>query len=321
MPAHRVQSFPWYHSSRQKPRRWPLALRFIKGSVHAKIIGPIVFYTLFTALVVYIDQRLNVNLGVPSTVTPSLSIVVGLLLVFRNSSSYERFWAGRQDVSHIVSNVRNLSRYFMLCGPNESDEDRQDTERVVKTLVAMLFAMRSSLREDWGIPDKEEEPEYTDLLPRGIQGHENWGVALPLELAFFVEKYIRKGHKRGNFQAPQASMLTSQVNAIIDGYGHMETIMLTPIPVCYQIHMKQVLSLYCLFLPFSIVDDWNWVAVPMVALIAFTLYGIEGIGQEIENPFGLDRNDIKMDNIVRDARQEITTLLECWKQGKEEHFL
>ena len=85
--------------------------------------------------------------------------------------------------------------------------------------------------------------------------------------------------------------------------------------------MKQVLSLYCLFLPFSIVDDWNWVAVPMVALIAFTLYGIEGIGQEIENPFGLDRNDIKMDNIVRDARQEITTLLECWKQGKEEHFL
>lgn len=208
----------------------------------------------------------------------------------------------------------------MLCAPNESDEDRLDTERVVKVLVAMLYAMRSSLREDWGIPDSEE-PDYSALLPPDIKGHENWGVGLPLELSFFVEKYIRKGHRRGNFQAPQASMLTTQLNNIIDLYGHMETIKLTPIPVCYQIHMKQVLSLYCLFLPFSIVDDWKWVSVPMVTLITFTLYGIEGIGQEIENPFGLDRNDIKMDNIIRDTRQEILVLLDCWKQGKEDHFI
>ncbi|KAF3908554.1 hypothetical protein ABW21_db0207671 [Orbilia brochopaga] len=321
MPVPRSESFPWYHSSRQKPRRWPLALRFIKGSVHATIIGPIVFYTLFTALVVFLDEHLNISLGVPSTVTPSLSIVVGLLLVFRNSSSYERFWAGRQDVGHIVSGVRNLSRYFMLNGPNDSVEDREDTEKVIKILIAMLYAMRSSLREDFGVLHQDEEPDYNSLVPPGVQGHENWGVGLPLELSFFIEKYIRKGHRRGNFQAPQAGMLTSQLNALVDSYGHMETIMLTPIPVCYQIHMKQVLSLYCLFLPFSIVDHWSWASVPMVALIAFTLYGIEGIGQEIENPFGLDRNDIKMDNIIRDTRQEVLVLLECWKQGKEDHFI
>lgn len=85
--------------------------------------------------------------------------------------------------------------------------------------------------------------------------------------------------------------------------------------------MKQVLSLYCLFLPFSIVDEWSWLSVPMVTLITFTLYGIEGIGQEIENPFGLDRNDIKMDAIIQDARQEIMVLLECWKTGKEDQFI
>ncbi|KAF3930585.1 hypothetical protein ABW19_dt0204483 [Dactylella cylindrospora] len=285
------------------------------------IIGPIVFYTLFSVLVVYVDQHLNISLGVPSTVTPSLSIVVGLLLVFRNSSSYDRFWVGRQDVGRVVCGVRNLARYFMLCAPNETDEDRLDTEKTVKVLVAMLYAMRSSLRADWGVPELEEEPEYTALLPPGLQGHENWGVGLPVELAYFIEKFIRKGHKRGNFQAPQASMLTGQLNGIIETYGHMETIKFTPIPVCYQIHMKQVLSLYCLFLPFSIVDEWTWLSVPMVTLITFTLYGIEGIGAEIENPFGLDRNDIKMDSIIRDARQEIMVLLECWKSGKEEQFI
>lgn len=112
----------------------------------------------------------------------------------------------------------------MLCAPNETDEDKADTEKVVKVLVAMLYAIKSSLRADWGLPEEEDEPEYKALIPRGMTGHEAWGVGLPLELAFFVEKYIRKGHRRGNFQAPQASMLTSQLNAIIDTYGHMETI-------------------------------------------------------------------------------------------------
>ena len=96
---------------------------------------------------------------------------------------------------------------------------------------------------------------------------------------------------------------------------------LTPIPVCYQIHHKQVLALYCLFLPFAMVDEWYWLSVPTVALVTFTLYGIEGIGQEIENPFGLDKNDIKFEAVCRDTRQEILVLLENWKRGKEEQFI
>jgi len=321
----RAESFPWFHSSRHKPRRWPLALRFSKGSIHSAVIGPILFYTLFTILVVYVDQHLNINLGVPNTVTPSLAIVVGLLLVFRNSSSYDRFWTGRQDIGHIVAGVRNLSRYFMLSGPNESDLDRQETEKVVKILVSFLYALKDNLRDDWGAlvtsQDEAAPVEYTSLLPTGLTGHEHLGAGLPVELAFAVERYIRNGYRRGNFQPPQSAMLTAQLNAILDAFGHMETIKYTPIPVCYQIHMTQVLSLYCLFLPFSIVDEWNWLSVPMVALVTFTLYGIEGIGQEIENPFGLDRNDIKMEAILRDTRQETLVLLECWKSGKEEHFI
>lgn len=52
----------------------------------------------------------------------------------------------------------------------------------------------------------------------------------------------------------------------------------------------------------------------MVAFIAFTLYGIEAIGAQLEDPFGYDRNDIKLDNIVEDLRTETTVLLENWKR-------
>ena len=65
------------------------------------------------------------------------------------------------------------------------------------------------------------------------------------------------------------------------------------------------------------VDSMGWWAAPIVALITFTLYGIEGIGSQLEDPFGYDKNDIQMDAIVEDTRQEITVLLDEWKRGGE----
>jgi predicted membrane chloride channel (bestrophin family) len=58
----------------------------------------------------------------------------------------------------------------------------------------------------------------------------------------------------------------------------------TPIPTGYIIHQKQVLALYLMILPFSVVDIMGWSGVPVMALTAFTLYGIEGIGRQLEDP-------------------------------------
>lgn len=64
-------------------------------------------------------------------------------------------------------------------------------------------------------------------------------------------------------------------------------------------------------------DRWT---VPIITLICFTLYGIEGIGEELEDPFGYDKNDIKIDAIIEDARQEVLVLLEGWKKGSDEYY-
>lgn len=65
----------------------------------------------------------------------------------------------------------------------------------------------------------------------------------------------------------------------------------------------------------------GWLAVPTIALICFTLYGIEGIGHELEDPFGKDKNDIKIDAIIEDLKQEVMTMLENWKNDGEEYRL
>lgn len=62
------------------------------------------------------------------------------------------------------------------------------------------------------------------------------------------------------------------------------------------------------------VVDMGWFAVPMTALVVFTLYGIDGIGSQLEDPFGYDRNDINMDAIVEDIRAEVLVLVDEWKR-------
>lgn len=43
------------------------------------------------------------------------------------------------------------------------------------------------------------------------------------------------------------------------------------------------------------------------------------IGEELEDPFGGDKNDIKMDAIISDCKQEVMVLLDSWKRDGEEY--
>lgn len=75
-------------------------------------------------------------------------------------------------------------------------------------------------------------------------------------------------------------------------------------------------------LPFALVDDMGWWAVPVVVMVTFTLYGIDGIATQLEDPFGYNRNDIKMDFIIEDIRNEIAVLLDEWNRvGDGEMFI
>ncbi len=146
-------TFPLYNSSRKKPRRWPLVLRFIKGAVHQDIAVPVLFHAAFAALVVYLDLVREDRLALPSSTIPSLSIVVGLLLVFRNQTSYDRFWQGNQYLTTVVTCIRNLTRTFLACSYNSNtsltDVERADTERTVRILLALIYATKNHLRAEW----------------------------------------------------------------------------------------------------------------------------------------------------------------------------
>ena len=79
----RQSTYPLSYSSRHKPRRWPLVLRFVKGSIHSEIAVPVILHSAWAALIVYLNGLTDGDFALPNGIIPSLSIVVGLMLVRR----------------------------------------------------------------------------------------------------------------------------------------------------------------------------------------------------------------------------------------------
>ena len=178
------------------------------------------------------------------------------MLVFRNQTSYNRFWEGRNHLTTIITSVRNLTRAFITSSYNHTRKtplpmenphrlaERADTETALKNLLCILFATRNHLRADWGafsdmsphghrLAFTELSADFEDLRPPGLIGYSHKGLGVTLQFAALVESYIQRGVARGWWAPPQASQLTTQVNSIISAYGTMETIRLTPVPVAH----------------------------------------------------------------------------------------
>lgn len=235
----------------------------------------------------------------------------------------------------VITSVRNLSRSFCSvsskAGQPLSGKDKEDIECTVRILMAIPSTIKSHLRAEWGAvwapvtardalngtTKPRLNPDYVALLPLGLQLREDEGLGLPVELSCLIEGFIKRGVESDWFLPPQASQLWVQVNNLIEAYGKMETIRTTRFPVAYSIHQRQVLALLGTMVPFAIAKESGWWSVPIVSLLMFTFYGIEAIASRLEDPFGYDRNDIPMDDIVEDAKIEISAILREWRSSNQ----
>ena len=245
--------------------------------------------------------KLPVSLPILSSMVPS--IVLGLLLVFRTNTAYDRFWEGRKFWGTLINNVRNLARQIWVAIEEKDPQDIAIKKSVLRLLPAFAVAMKLHLRQEAVNP--ELEPLMSPAQYQKLKSMNN----PPLEIAFWIEDYLHEQYERKCLDVYQLTSMKELINSMIDVLGGCERILKTPIPLAYAIHLKQLLLLYCLALPFQMVNDLAWGTGPVVALISFTLFGIEEIGIEIENPFEHDTNDLPLDSICATMQRNINDLI------------
>ncbi|KAF9345023.1 hypothetical protein BGX26_003640, partial [Mortierella sp. AD094] len=209
---------------------------------------------------------------------------------------------------------------------------------VIRLLLAYAVSVKHHLRQEFGI--RYYDLEY--LLPEGFvpcavtdhveikvvdkalgdrhrlyskepwtiqSGNDDGQMSLPLEIAYALSLWVIGESRAGRIESSLIGNLLGSINSMTDIFTNMERIVFTPIPLAYSIHLRQVVYLYCLAIPFTFIEALGWHTVPLMMLVSFTLFGMEGIGREIENPFGKDANDLHMDDFCRDLKHELDYLV------------
>ncbi|BFM39662.1 hypothetical protein OLK001_15880 [Synechocystis sp. LKSZ1] len=239
------------------------------------------------------------------------SIVLGLLLVFRTNTAYERFWEGRKAWGMLVNTIRNLSRTIWVAVEEKEAQAHEEKVAILKLLVAFAVATKLHLRSE------PLNDEVAELMPASCHQKLQTMNNPPLEIAFWISDYLQQEYQQHHINPYQLTAMFRLVDTMVEVLGSCERILKTPIPLAYAIHLRQLIFLYCFITPFQMVNTLHWVTPVVVGIIAFTVFGIEEIGVEIENPFGHDANDLPLDQICRTMRANLEDLIqvEPWGQA------
>ncbi|KJH70536.1 bestrophin family protein [Aliterella atlantica] len=274
---------------REKFHWFRLAFQY-KASVFPAIFNRVLYCGLFGVFISLLHYfRFPVFQPILENVIPS--IVLGLLLVFRTNTAYDRFWEGRKCWGSLVNNVRNLARQIWLTVEECEPKDRANKIINMRLLVAFAVATKLHLRGESVNTELEELMSSYKYLTLKTMNNP------PLEIAFWIGDYLQYQYKCDRLHIFQLTAMQELLTKMVNDLGGCERILKTPMPLAYAIHLKQLLLIYCLLLPFQLVDNLGWWTGAIVALVSFTLLGIEEIGIQIENPFGYDSNDLPLDAI------------------------
>ena len=276
-----------------------------KASIIPEVI-PVVLFCGFVSLVVVIVHQSGINLSFSTIGLAVPGVVLGLLLVFRTNTAYERFWEARKLWGGQITTSRSIAQSVWNVIPTVDESHAREKQKITQLLIAFAVATKLHLRSE---PMSQELPNLLSLeqseLLRQHHSHP------PLTILGWIRSWIKQQFQRGLIDELQSVYLLEMVDTLNTNLGGYERILNTPMPLAYSLHLRHLIYLYCLIFPFQVVDSLHWLTIPATCLVAFALFGIEEIGVEIQNPFGYDENDLELDRyceIIRNNVEEIVAI-------------
>jgi putative membrane protein len=115
--------------------------------------------------------------------------------------------------------------------------------------------------------------------------------------------------KEGRIEPCLAASIDTTLSAMTAAAASCERIKNTPIPFSYTLLLHRTAYIYCFLLPFGLVDSIGFMTPFVVAIVAYTFFGLDALGDEIEEPFGAEPNDLPLDAICRAIEIDLRTAL------------
>lgn len=221
-----------------------------------------------------------------------LGFVISMLLVFRTNTSYDRWWEGRRFLGSLTNVSRNFAMKIKALKLAE-----EHVEFFEYAIPKYAFALKDHLRE------KQYFGKNSFLIE--VDG----GKHIPNQVASSIISRVYDLQAAGVITQEQLIILNADVHQFTDICGGCERIKKTPIPFSYSAFIKKFIFIYVITLPFGWVFSLGYFVVPIVPFILYVLASLELIAEEIEDPFGMDANDLPVDDICNNIEKHVEEIL------------
>ncbi|HMP92308.1 MAG TPA: bestrophin family ion channel, partial [Phnomibacter sp.] len=201
------------------------------------------------------------HISVPISVPMMLGTIISLLLAFRSNQAYDRWWEARIIWGAVVNDSRTFTRQlltFTRTGVEDDPEAKFAITRMVRRQIAWCYALGQSLRK------KNDFSQVERLLSRKewlyIQPYKN----MPNALLKLHGRDVKLAYKNGWINEYQQVAIDETVSRLCDSMGKCERIKNTVFPATYSLYIHFAIVLFIILLPFSLVEYFGLLEVPMV---------------------------------------------------------
>jgi ion channel-forming bestrophin family protein len=265
-----------------------------------KMLRSTLAVALITTAFSIIVEETALDIHAPSTIFSLLGIVLSVLLVFRTNTAYDRWWEGRKQWGALVNNCRNMAIMTQAIFPEDDYKSRHEMATLISNFcIALKEHLRQGTRTD-------------ELIHLSAQQLEAYGkrAHIPNYISTLIHQKVQLMYRSGAISGADVRNMKPHLQALLDIAGACERIKKTPIPFSYSVYIKLLILAYSLMLPFGLIRDFSYFTIPLVTFIFFTFIGIEMMASEIEDPFGLDCNDLPTGDIAQTITKNVFEILE-----------
>ena len=232
---------------------------------------------------------------------------IGVIVGFRNNSSYARWWEARGLWGQIVNNSRSVGRQVVSTMRSSRPEEAAALAALQRTIVyhqiAYVHALRQQLR---GLPPIDIITPFIDEAELPLL-REQKNVALQLQRT--ISDLLEEALTSGWLDSFGLRAIEGNLDDLLDAQGGAERIKNTPMPKQYDYFPMLFVHIYCVMLPIGLVETLGWLTPLGSTVVGFMLLALDKIGRDLENPFENAIFDIPLTSITTTIEINLRQLL------------
>ncbi|MCB8880536.1 bestrophin [Acidisoma cellulosilytica] len=273
-----------------RPHPHPLSLLFIlRGSIIHAIIGELVVVLGAAALITgFYHFRPMLFSGISLAPFTLLGLALSIFLGFRNNACYQRWWEARQQWGRLIAETRSFMRDLRAVLPDRDDR----TRRLGRRIVGFAHALRCQLRGERVEAAQPWLPAGEWLGLAGLRGK-------PSEILNLQAQELADALRAGEITDILYRVFSERLATMGNIQAACERLQSTPTPFAYTLLLHRTAWLFCLLTPIGIVSTLGWLTPLATVVLAYAFFGLDALGQELQEPFERTANAVPLDALVR----------------------